>query len=142
MHQDRLTLVSQVNINIMMVININININIMMIFVSQVNINIIIRITDHAIVKQIAYKFALSLKQNLILNSPQFFLELSFYFLVPGYYPVVKWTKIEENTHSLQASSDYMALPYRILTLLANHYLMSFGRLSSAAIENIAWFCS
>lgn len=43
----------------------------------------------------------------------QFFLELSFYFLVPGYYP--------------EASSDYMALPYRILTLLANHYLMSFG---------------
>ena len=61
---------------------------------------------------------------------------------MPGYYPEVNWTKIEEKTHSLQASSDYMALPYRILTLLANHYLMSFGRLSSAAIENIAWFCS
>ena len=47
----------------------------------------------------------------------------------------------KEKTHSLQASSNYMALPYRILTLLANHYLMSFGRLRSAAIENIAWFC-
>ena len=27
--------------------------------------------------------------QHLIFNSPQFFLELTFYFLVPGYYPEV-----------------------------------------------------
>jgi len=43
----------------------------------------------------------------------QFFLDVSLYFLIPGYYPAAKET--------------YEPMYYRILMLILNHYVMSFG---------------
>jgi len=55
---------------------------------------------------------AMVLQDRLTLIS-QFLLECSFYFLVPGYYPA--------------SAQSYPPMYLRLLTLLANHYLMSFG---------------
>jgi len=43
----------------------------------------------------------------------QFLLDVSFYFIIPGYYPAAKL--------------KYSPMPIRILTLVLNHYVMSFG---------------